>query len=96
MAQEDRTIRAAELEARFEVYGCSSQAERTTRLEEQMKTVYNQVERIEDKLDKLIDQGQERQVTIAENSVQIGNGERFLWLLISAVVGLVIYWIKVI
>jgi hypothetical protein len=68
--------------------------ERITRLEEKMKTVYHRTERIEDKLDKLIEQGQGQNIDIATNQIQIGNGERMFWLVASAVIGLVMYWLK--
>jgi len=68
--------------------------ERITRLEEQMKTVYNKTEVIEGKVDKLLEQSSSQNVDIATNQIQIGNGERFFWLVASAVIGLVIYWIK--
>jgi hypothetical protein len=68
--------------------------ERITRLEEQMKTIYNSVDRVETKLDKLIEMGHEQDTAISGNKIQIGNGERFFWLVLSAAVGLVIYWIK--
>ncbi len=68
--------------------------ERITRLEEQMKTVYNFVDRIEQKLDKLIDQANDQEVEIGSNKIQIGNGERLFWLILSASIGLVIYWVK--
>ncbi|MDP7367552.1 MAG: hypothetical protein QGH83_09885 [Candidatus Pacebacteria bacterium] len=74
--------------------GLDNMKERVTRLEEQMKTVYNGVERVESKLDKLIEQGREHESDIAGNKIQIGNGERFFWLILSAVIGLVIYWVK--
>jgi len=68
--------------------------ERITRLEEQMKTVYNKTERIESKLDKLIEQGTDHEVDIATNQIQISNGERIFWLIISATIGLIMYWVK--
>lgn len=68
--------------------------ERITRLEEQMKTVYNRTERIEEKLDRLIEQGAGQDVELAKNEVQISNGERMFWLVISAVIGLVMYYLK--
>jgi predicted nucleic acid-binding Zn-ribbon protein len=68
--------------------------ERITRLEEKMKTVYHRTQRIEDKLDKLIEQGQGQNIDIATNQIQIGNGERMFWLVASAVIGLVMYWLK--
>ena len=68
--------------------------ERITRLEEQMKTIYNSVDRVETKLDKLIEMGHDHDTAISGNKIQIGNGERFFWLVITAAVGLVIYWIK--
>lgn len=68
--------------------------ERITRLEEQMKTVYNRTERIEEKLDRLIEQGAGQDVELAKNEVQISNGERMFWLIISAVIGLVMYYLK--
>ncbi|MDE0954414.1 MAG: hypothetical protein OR994_07035 [Candidatus Poseidoniales archaeon] len=74
--------------------GIDNMKERITRLEEQMKTVYHSVERVEKKLDKLIEQGQEHDVDIGVNKMQIGNGERFFWLVLSAGIGLVIYWVK--
>lgn len=74
--------------------GIDNMKERTTRLEEQMKTVYNSVDRIEKKLDKLIDQANDQEVDIVGNKIQIGNGERLFWLVLSSAIGLVIYWIK--
>ena len=74
--------------------GIYNMKERTTRLEEQMKTVYNSVDRIEKKLDKLIDQANDQDVEIGSNKIQIGNGERLFWLILSSAIGLVIYWIK--
>ena len=74
--------------------GIDNMKERITRLEEQMKTVYNSVDRIEKKLDKLIDQTDDQQVDISTSKIQIGNGERLFWLILSAGIGLVIYWIK--
>jgi len=74
--------------------GIDNMKERITRLEEQMKTVYNSVDRIEKKLDKLIDQTDDQQVEISTSKIQIGNGERFFWLLLSAGIGLAIYWVK--
>tara|TARA_B110000263_G_scaffold100503_1_gene87861 strand:+ start:1928 stop:2197 length:270 start_codon:yes stop_codon:yes gene_type:complete len=74
--------------------GIDNMKERITRLEEQMKTVYNSVDRIEKKLDKLIDQTDDQQVDISTSKMQIGNGERLFWLILSAAIGLVIYWIK--
>ncbi|MBT6073119.1 MAG: hypothetical protein HOH07_06695 [Euryarchaeota archaeon] len=74
--------------------GIDNMKERITRLEEQMKTVYNSVDRIEKKLDKLIDQTDDQQVDISTSKMQIGNGERLFWLILSAGIGLVIYWIK--
>ncbi|MDP6586803.1 MAG: hypothetical protein QF535_19260 [Anaerolineales bacterium] len=74
--------------------GLGKMGERVTRLEEQMKTVYNGVERVESKLDKLIQQGHEHESDIAGNKIQIGNGERFFWLVLSAAIGLAIYWVK--
>ena len=74
--------------------GLDTMKERITRLEEQMKTVYNSVERVETKLDKLIEQGHEHDTEISGNKIQIGNGERFFWLVLSAAVGLMIYWVK--
>jgi len=68
--------------------------ERITRLEEQMKTVYNKTEKIDGKLDRLLEQSQTHNVDIARNDIQIGNGERFFWLIISAVIGIVLYWVK--
>jgi predicted nucleic acid-binding Zn-ribbon protein len=68
--------------------------ERITRLEEKMKTVYHRTERIEDKLDKLIEQGQGQNIDIATNQIHIGNGERMFWLVASAVIGLIMYWLK--
>ena len=68
--------------------------ERITRLEEQMKTVYNKTDEVVIKLDKLIEQSSSHNVNIATNQIQIGNGERMFWLVMSAVIGLVIYWIK--
>ena len=74
--------------------GLDTMKERITRLEEQMKTVYNSVERVETKLEKLIEQGHEHDTEISGNKIQIGNGERFFWLVLSAAVGLMIYWVK--
>jgi predicted nucleic acid-binding Zn-ribbon protein len=74
--------------------GIDNMKERITRLEEQMKTVYNSVDRIEKKLDKLIDQTDDQQVEISTSKIQIGNGERVFWLLLSAGIGLAIYWVK--
>jgi len=74
--------------------GIDNMKERITRLEEQMKTVYNSVDRIEKKLDKLIDQTDDQQIDISTSKMQIGNGERLFWLVLSAGIGLVIYWIK--
>jgi len=68
--------------------------ERITRLEEQMKTIYNSVDRVEKKLDKLIEQAGDHDVDVATNKIRIGAGERFFWVLVSAGIGLVIYWIK--
>jgi len=68
--------------------------ERTTRLEEQMKTVYNKTDRIEIKLDELIEKVSHRDIDVATNQLQIGQGERLFWVGLSAVIGLVIYWIK--
>jgi len=68
--------------------------ERITRLEEQMKTIYNTADRIEKKLDKLIEQAGDHDVDVATNKIRIGAGERFFWVLVSAGIGLVIYWIK--
>jgi hypothetical protein len=68
--------------------------ERITRLEEQMKTVYNRTESIDLKLDKLIEQGQSQNVDIATNQIQIGNGERLFWIAASATIGLIMYWLK--
>ena len=68
--------------------------ERITRLEEQMKTFYNSVDRVEKKLDKLIEQAGDHDVDVATNKIRIGAGERFFWVLVSAGIGLVIYWIK--
>ena len=68
--------------------------ERITRLEEQMKTIYNSVDRVEKKLDKLIEQAGDHDVDVATNKIRIGTGERFFWLVVSAGIGLVIYWIK--
>ena len=68
--------------------------ERITRLEEQMKTIYNSVDRVEKKLDKLIEQAGDHDVDVATNKIRIGAGERFFWVLVSAGSGLVIYWIK--
>lgn len=68
--------------------------ERITRLEEQMKTIYNSVDRVEKKLDKLIEQAGDHDVDVATNKIRIGAGERFFWLIVSAGIGLVIYWIK--
>ena len=74
--------------------GIDNMKERTTRLEEQMKTGYNSVDRIEKKLDKLIDQANDQEVEIGSSKIQIGNGERFFWLILSSAIGLGIYWIK--
>tara|TARA_B100001245_G_scaffold9001_1_gene6212 strand:- start:11997 stop:12269 length:273 start_codon:yes stop_codon:yes gene_type:complete len=68
--------------------------ERITRLEEQMKTIYNSVDRVEKKLDKLIEQAGDHDVDVATNKIRIGAGERFFWVMVSAGIGLVIYWIK--
>ena len=68
--------------------------ERTTRLEEQMKTVYNKSDRIEKKLDELIEHVGHRNIDIATNQLQIGQGERLFWVGLSAVMGMVIYWFK--
>ena len=68
--------------------------ERITRLEEQMKTIYNSVDRVEKKLDKLIEQAGDHDVDVASNKIRIGAGERFFWVMVSAGIGLVIYWIK--
>ena len=68
--------------------------ERITRLEEQMKTIYNSVDRVEKKLDKLIEQAGDHDVDVATNKIRIGAGERIFWVLVSAGIGLVIYWIK--
>ncbi|MBC8555549.1 MAG: hypothetical protein H8D23_38540 [Candidatus Brocadiales bacterium] len=68
--------------------------ERITRLEEQMKTVYNKTDEIVLKLDKLLEQSQSQRVNTAQNQIQIGNGERMFWLVASAVIGLLIYWMK--
>ncbi len=62
--------------------GLDTMKERITRLEEQMKTVYNSVDRVEKKLDKLIEQGHEHDVEIGGNKIQIGNGERLFWLIL--------------
>ena len=43
--------------------------ERITRLEEQMKTIYNSVDRVEKKLDKLIEQAGDHDVDVAIKSV---------------------------
>ena len=68
--------------------------ESITRLEEQMKTIYNSVDRVEKKLDKLIEQAGDHDVDVATNKIRIGAGERFFWVMVSAGIGLVIYWIK--
>ena len=68
--------------------------ERITRLEEQMKTIYNSVDRVEKKVDKLIEQAGDHDVDVATNKIRIGAGERFFWVMVSAGIGLVIYWIK--
>ena len=68
--------------------------ERITRLEEQMKTIYNSVDRVEKKLDKLIEQAGDHDVDVATNKIRIGAGERFFWVMVSAGIGLVIYWIN--
>ena len=89
------------IEDKLHDYGCDSRrsdernnAERITRLEEQMKTAYHTSERIEDKLDRLIEQGQIQNVNLAQNSVKISTGERLTWLVVSGVVGLLIYYVK--
>ena len=74
--------------------GIDTMKERITRLEEQMKTIYNSVERVEKKLDKLIEQAGDHDVDVATNKIRIGAGERFFWVMVSAGIGLVIYWIK--
>ena len=68
--------------------------ERITRLEAQMKTIYNSVDRVEKKMDKLIEQAGDHDVDVATNKIRIGAGERFFWVMVSAGIGLVIYWIK--
>ena len=68
--------------------------ERITRLEEQMKTIYNSEDRVEKKLDKLIEQAGDHDVDVATTKIRIGAGERFFWVMVSAGIGLVIYWIK--
>jgi hypothetical protein len=75
-------------------YNERANAERITRLEEQMKTAYNATARIEDKLDRLVEQGQMQNVNLAQNSVKISTGERLAWLVVSAAVGLLIYYAK--
>lgn len=96
----DRRILSA-LDDKLHDYGCdarsrneSANAERITRLEEQMKTAYHTSERIEDKLDRLVEQGQMQNVNLAQNSVKISTGERLTWLVVSAAVGLLIYYAK--
>ena len=74
--------------------GIDTMKERITRLEEQMKTIYNSVDRVEKKLDKLIEQAGDHDVDVATNKIRIGAGERFFWVMVSAGIGLVIYWIK--
>ena len=74
--------------------GIDSMKERITRLEEQMKTIYNSVDRVEKKLDKLIEQAGDHDVDVATNKIRIGAGERFFWVLVSAGIGLIIYWVK--
>ena len=68
--------------------------DRTTRLEEQMKTVYNKTDRIEKKLDELFEHVSNRDIDVATNQLQIGQGERLFWVGLSAAIGLLIYWIK--
>jgi len=72
-----------------------SMKERITRLEERMKNLYNSTENLSKKVDKLLEQTQGNNIDLATNQIQIGNGERMFWLIASAVVGLVIYWVKV-
>ena len=74
--------------------GIDDMKERITRLEEQMKTIYNSVDRVEKKLDKLIEQAGDHDVDVATNKIRIGAGERLFWALVSAGIGLVIYWLK--
>ena len=74
--------------------GIDDMKERITRLEEQMKTIYNSVDRVEKKLDKLIEQAGDHDVDVATNKIRIGAGERLFWVLVSAGIGLVIYWLK--
>jgi len=68
--------------------------DRTTRLEEQMKTVYNKTDRIEKKLDELVEHFSNRNIDVATNQLKIGQGERLFWVGLSAVIGLLIYYIK--
>ncbi len=69
-------------------------AERITRLEEQMKTAYHTSERLQERLDRVVEQGQMQNVNLAQNSVKISTGERLTWIVVSAAVGLLIYYAK--
>jgi len=68
--------------------------ERLIRLEERVLTLFNEVKKINDKLDKLSESQRQSEITTKTNSVTIGAGERVFWLITSGVIGFLVWLIK--
>lgn len=68
--------------------------ERLIRLEERVLTLFNEVKKINDKLDKLSDSQRKSELTTTTNSVTIGAGERIFWLIASGVIGFIVWLVK--
>ena len=68
--------------------------ERLIRLEERVKNLQEDVKSINDQLIQLTRTIHANELLVSNNTLTIGKGERLFWIIMSGVVGLVIWMLK--
>lgn len=68
--------------------------ERLIRLEERVKNLQEDVKSINDQLIQLTRSIHTNELLVSNNTLTIGKGERLFWIVMSGVVGLVIWMLK--